>query len=262
MVESLMLIALGFLTATLFALIAVQLVWRRAVKVTARRLEGDMSAEEARQAVERLNAIEVVLQDKQHEIQTLTDRNATVEDTLAQASYDAQTLRDEIAALHEIHDAARAEAEHHARSVAALQSRIAELEAAASAEIARQSDVAAQLKSLGEKAARLVSEMNGVFGQAGNAAALEAAVNPAEPAAPEPAVPESGASAAPAQLTPFPIDEIDSDDDRRLAEIKASLSNFSEGVAPEEIDEETGKSLPNESFLAERIRALESGVAP
>ncbi len=38
MIESLMLIALGFFIATLFAIIAGRLVWRRAVKVTARRL--------------------------------------------------------------------------------------------------------------------------------------------------------------------------------------------------------------------------------
>jgi DNA repair exonuclease SbcCD ATPase subunit len=258
MVESLMLIALGFLTATLFALIAVQLVWRRAVKVTTRRLEGDISAEEARQAVERLAAIEIVLQDKQHEIDALTQRNTTVEETLAQASYDAQTLRDEIAALRESHDAARADAEHHAQNVAALQSRIADLEAAASAEIARQGDIASQLKNLGEKAARLVSEMSSVFGTAGNMQALEAAIAHPEPAAPEPVAP---APSAPVQLTPFPTEAADSDDDRRLAEIKASLSNFSEGVGPEEVDEDD-KPLPNESFLAERIRALESGVAP
>jgi hypothetical protein len=262
MVESLMLVALGFLIATLFALIAAQFVWRRAVKVTTRRLEGDTNAEEAKQAIERLASIEIQLQDKHLEVRALAGRNAEVEGALAVASQEAQSLRDEIAALHASYDAARADAELHARNVAALQSRIAELEAAAAAEIARQGDVAVQLKTLGEKAARLVHEMSGIFDQAGNTQSLEAAI--ARPA-PQPAA----AAPAPARLTPFPIDAEDGEDAQRLAEIKASLSSFSEGgEALPDLDEaadgDSGDDetpLPNERFLAERIRALEAGVA-
>ncbi len=258
MVESLMLIALGFLIATLFALIAIQFVWRRAVKVTTRRLEGEMNAEEAKQAVERLAGVEVQLQDKHHEVRALTERNTAVEEMLAYAAEETQSLRDEIAALHASHDTARADAELHAQNVAALQSRITDLEAAASAEITRQGGVAAQLKSLGEKAARLVEDMNGVFGAAVDTHALEAAVAPPAPAAPP--------VMAPAQLTPFSFEVNTSEDDQRLAEIKASLSNFSEGVDPDPSENETRdiekKPLPNERFLAERIRALEAGVAP
>lgn len=265
MVESLMLIALGFLTATLFALVAIQFVWRRAVKVTTNRLEGELNADEARHAVDRLANVQVQLQDKQHEVRALTERNTAVEETLAHASSELQALREEIAALHEGHAAALAEAERHALNVAALQTRIDELEAAASAEVARQNGVAAQLQSLGEKAARLVHEMHGIFGDAAGAHALEAALAHPQPAAPA----EQPTEHAPALLTPFPIEDDEnaggSEDDHRLAEIKASLSNFSEGMdheaVAEEEESESGKPLPTERFLAERIRALEAGVA-
>ena len=45
MIESLMLIALGFLIATLFALIGAQFVWRRAVTVTLRKMAPDDAAD-------------------------------------------------------------------------------------------------------------------------------------------------------------------------------------------------------------------------
>lgn len=54
MIESLMLMALGFFIATLLALATARLVWRRAVRVTERRLgvENDPEADEAARSAE------------------------------------------------------------------------------------------------------------------------------------------------------------------------------------------------------------------
>ncbi|MEQ9143935.1 MAG: hypothetical protein RLO08_06210 [Parvibaculaceae bacterium] len=75
MIESLMLIALGFLVATLFAIIAAQFVWRRAVKVTTRRLAGD--GDEAEKAAKTRDMDELLIRQEreraplQAELETL-----------------------------------------------------------------------------------------------------------------------------------------------------------------------------------------------
>lgn len=278
MVESLMLIALGFLTATLFAIVAIQLVWRRAVTVTTEKMRSELNFDEMQRTADRLADAEAALDDERREVADLTaharelsGRNAELESTLAAAGEEALTLREETADLHSHYQEARAEAgrraeelaalQHHAdalqSSVVALRDRVAELETAAMGEIERQSAIETRLKSLGEKATRLAAEMNAVFGEVADAADLRAAIAPAlhEPLA-----------AAPAMLAPYPVEDAD-DDMRELNAIKASLSNFSESIAAGAVaardeDVRDGEdALPNERFLAERIKALEAGVA-
>lgn len=280
MVESLMLIALGFLTATLLAIVAIQLVWRRAVTVTTEKMRGELNFDEMQRTAGRLADAEAALDDERREVADLTaqarelsGRNAELESTLAAAGEEALTLREEIADLHAHYEEARAEAQRHTDDLAALQrhadalqsnvatlkARIAELGNAAAAEIDRQAGVEARLRSLGEKATRLAAEMNEVFGEVADATELRAAVAPAlqEPRA-----------AAPAMLAPYPAEESD-EDLRELNAIKASLSNYSESIAAGAVaerdedarDGDGEDTLPNERFLAERIKALEAGVA-
>lgn len=264
MIESLMLIALGFLTATFLALIAVQLVWRRAVTVTTRKLAGDIDLIEAHQNVEKIAHLEAALQDKQSEFTSLSQQHAQLESALAKAVDEAHSLHSEIADLQVQHDAARSEAEIRQQNLVALQSRVDELETAARAEIDRRGLVETQLRSLSEKAARLVHDMNEATAQIADTRGLQSAF-----ATPAPAR-RMREPQAPVTLAPFPTDDEPHDGElRELAEIKASLSSFSERVHAGFSSGEAGRdekeadaTLPNERFLADRIRALEAGVAP
>ncbi|MDP2122777.1 MAG: hypothetical protein Q8J92_00210, partial [Parvibaculum sp.] len=65
MIESLMLMALGFFVATLFAMIAARLVWRRAVTVTERRF-GAENGEAARSA-----ELDALLTQQRREVEPL-----------------------------------------------------------------------------------------------------------------------------------------------------------------------------------------------
>jgi DNA repair exonuclease SbcCD ATPase subunit len=264
MIESLMLIALGFLTATLFALIAIQFVWRRAVTVTTRKLTGDFDLDQAQQNESRLATLEVALLDKQHELAAALQQRARLEDALAAAGGEAQALRGDIEDLHVQQDALQREAETHLQNLLAVQSRVDELETAARAEIDKRGLLEVQLKTLGEKAARLVQEMSDAAAQIADTSGLGAAIS-APVATPSPR--RASEAQAPVMLAPFPTEDAATGDDlRALAEIKASLSNFSANVQAEFTpDEDTGEKeetpLPNERFLADRIRALEAGVA-
>ncbi|HEY4343437.1 MAG TPA: hypothetical protein VGN05_03755 [Parvibaculum sp.] len=261
MVESLMLIALGFLTATLFGLIAVQLVWRRAVTVTTRKLTGDLDLEEVQRNTERLLSLETELDAKEQELAATAARRAQLEGALATASSEAQLLRHDIGALQMQHDATRNDAEAHLQNVHSLQMRVDELETAARAEIDNRSLIETQIRSLGEKAARLALEMNEAVSQIVDARGLEAALT----------APHAGTSATrhireaatiPLTLEPFPTEELPNDE---LAEIRASLTNFDGNaqaeLASDEPEDDGEKPLLNERFLADRIRALEAGVA-
>lgn len=276
MAESLMLIALGFLTATLFAIVAVQLAWRRAVTVTTEKMRGELNLDEVEQTAARLVEAEAALEDKRAEASELAARNAELEERLATASAEAQTMQSEIADLHGHYETAQGEARRQADELAALHShaaalqteigglrqRVAELETAATAEINRQLQVEAQLRQLGERATRLVSEMNEAFAHAAKATGLHSAMAASEASS------ATHPAEEPATLSPYPVEVEDGTDMRQLDAIKASLASFSESVKPdaasyEDADEQDEDApLPNESFLAERIRALEAGVAP
>lgn len=254
--ESLMLIALGFLSAILVALITMPLIWRRAVKVTTRRLGAE--AAQAEQAAETIAGLELLVRQKDEEIAALARNNMQLEETIAAATGDAAALHDEIAHLQAESEAARAEAESRGQHLEALRQRLASLESAFSAEMDRQEQVEAQLKALGGKAARLAHELNEAI------AALPARhqdirVSPSATQTPD--------AEMPVRLAPFPAGD---EDLHELHAIKSSLASFGEGAhargdSSEEDEEDTparnGAPLPNEKFLAERIRALEAGVA-
>lgn len=270
MVESLMLIALGFLTATLFAIIAIQLVRRRAVAVTTARVTQELQSadqrahEEAAAAAVRITALETKIAELASGNSAFADRNAELEHAAMTAAATADAQRREI----EEHRTAREAAEQGAnalrQNVAELQAqtdmlrqRIKDLEAAGNAELERQTQVEEQLKALGERAARLVYEMNEAFGHVATASGLQAAiVMPMPDAASEPVA----QAPAIAKLTPFPADEQGASLDE-LSAIKASLASTFETPAPTDFDDDDDSSLPGEMILAERIKALEAGVA-
>ena len=302
MIQSLMLIALGFLGATLLAIVAVQLAWRRAVAVTSEKMRSELNLDEVRQAADHLANVEAALEDRQRElaetraqIGDLSGHNLELETALAAATTEADNLRNDIAGLQAQHEAALDAAENEAQALsarhgeaiaaeqanaAALQSRIdvldtrivglrgriAELEAAAKSEIGRHGELETELQSLGEKAARLVVELTQAFGKVADAPALQAALATPTPVAGT----DAPGDDIRATLSPYPAEDAD-DNLGELEEIKASLTNFCEGVndefgtdnaeaAPAASDDEA--PLPSENFLAERIRALEEGVAP
>lgn len=271
MAESLMLIALGFLTATLFAIIAIQLVRRRAVAVTTARVTQELknaderAHEEVLASATRIAALEEKIAELASGNSAFADRNAQLEQAAIASAQEADALRSTIAELQMLHEAARSQAERQAQELSSLHAhadalgqRIVDLEQAASAEIDRQSQVEQQLKSLGEQAARLVHEMNQSFGQVAAAPGLQAAI-----AAPMPelaAAPQEATVEVPAaKLTPFPADELGAGFEE-LHAIKASLSSNFEPTAPTDFDDDDAHSLPGEMILAERIKALEAGV--
>ncbi|MDO8288594.1 MAG: hypothetical protein Q7T44_05190 [Parvibaculum sp.] len=259
MLQNLMLVGLGFLTATLFALIAMQLTWRSAVKKTTRRLTQDLNLDELKQSAERAAMLGVNLQDKQQEISALIAKNAQLEDALQNVHDNAQQLNDEIAELQVQHVAAQAEAETHLLSVTHLQSRVDELEANARQEVAKRGLVETQLRTLGEKATRLLADMSLVAAEIDTTQNLLAA-NVPEPVAAPSSVPASvPVAVAPVTLTPFRDDDdvLLSDDMPDFAEIKASLAAFGE-AGPAHPDDEPVSAT--EGYIADRIRALKDGV--
>ena len=255
MIESLMLIALGFLTATLFGLIAFQFVWRRAVTVTTRKLTGDLDLEEVRANTERLAALETELDTREQEMAALAQRRDQLEGALATASSEAQLLRHDISALQLRHDAAVSDAKTHLQNLHMLQSRVDELETAARAEIGNRGLMETQIRSLGEKAARLALEMNEAISQIADARGLEAVLaSPHVELASSHHAPEA---AAPITLTPFPSDE-----DKQTAPLTRFSDNVQAGHGSgENDDDDDDEALPNERILADRIRALEAGFA-
>ena len=247
MIESLMLIALGFLIATLFALIGAQFVWRRAVTVTLRKMDPDGAADT--DAAEDLQAeLDRLLQRHERELAPmqaeirnlraesarLAAANETLEIEKTQLSADSDALRDEgerlrsaLAALRERIDTAAAETAKRAASVAAASRELSGLEQALAAE-------ARHYKSAREELAALET-----------------------PAA------QAAESRVPQALEPYSPEEQD-EDARTLAEVKASLlaeiDGTPEGTARRDEDDED-EAPANGPSLAERIRALEAGVA-
>lgn len=260
MLESIMLIALGFLTATLFALIAIQLVWRRAVKVTTREFSDNLDLDDLKQQAERATTLDVRLQDKRSQVIALSDKNAQLEETLADTRREVETLSQDIVGLQASHAEARAEAETHLHNLTLLHARIDELEANARSDMEKRHHVETQLKSLGEKAQQLVADMKAVAADFGDAA-------------PEPQATTTKPE-TPMSLTPFPADEPSDNNSNGkgntelpdLAEIKASLSEmddakFSSDQHDNELEDTQAPPHASEGYLADRIRALKAGVS-
>ncbi len=178
MIESLMLFALGFLIATLFAIIASQFIWRRAVTVTTRNLAGTDPAGEKHDALRDMlndrNARLTELSSRLEELEAKeppfpgTDK---AEEELGQSKTEAAEKEAETglemerlcARLTELEaELARSQAERQAQDdhLAAMNRRIADFEAALSQDTHRKEQSQASLRHIGERAARLAYDLN------------------------------------------------------------------------------------------------------
>ena len=247
MIESLMLIALGFLIATLFALIGAQFVWRRAVTVTLRKMapdgEADTDAAEERQA-----ELDSLLRRHERELAPMQAEIRNLRAESARLAAENEALEMEKAQLSADSDALRAEGERLRSALAALRERI---DRAAAETAKRAASVAAASRELSGLEQALAAEARHYEAARGELAALEA------PAA------QAAESHVPQALEPYSPEEQD-EDARTLAEVKASLlaeiDGTPEGTARRDEDDEDEAPASGPS-LAERIRALEAGVA-
>ncbi|MFZ3035015.1 MAG: hypothetical protein WA138_13505 [Parvibaculum sp.] len=258
MLESIMLIALGFLTATLFALIAIQFVWRRAVKVTTRKLTSDIDLDELRGKADQADALDESLREKNTQVAALSARNTELEGNLSRARREIETLNQSIADLQAEHANLQTTAETRLQDLKALQSHVEDIDAALRVDFEKRGVIENQLKSIGAKTLQLLEEMNGAvkdFTDTKNIQALlDATPRPTEiPEKPE----------APAKLTPLvldPAEDTESADLVELEEIKASLDQGVTVAADTDDDDDEAPSATSETYIADRIRALEAGV--
>ncbi|GMV62498.1 MAG: hypothetical protein AMXMBFR74_16660 [Parvibaculum sp.] len=247
MIESLMLIALGFLIATLFALIGAQFVWRRAVTVTLRKMapdgEADTDAAEDRQA-----ELDSLLRRHERELAPMQADIRNLRAESARLAAENEALEMEKAQLSADSDALRAEGEGLRSTLAALRERI---DRAAAETAKRAASVAVASRELSGLEQALAAEARHYEAAREELAALEAPAAPAEE------------SYVPQALEPYSPEEQD-EDARTLAEVKASLlaeiDGTPEGTARRDEDDED-EAPANGPSLAERIRALEAGVA-
>lgn len=264
-----MLIALGFLVATLFAIIAAQFVWRRAVKVTERRLAGD--GDEAEKAAKTRDMDELLIRQERER---------------APLQAELETLRAEhreFAGANEELAGANAKLASENKGMAKEVSRLkAELSAL-------RGDIESAATERAERLAAVRRALDGLE------TAMTSEARHDEPAAR--AAPLEPSKGEPVQaLAPYPA-ERDLEDDaaadaRTLAEVKASLARLDamgldnpeafesedetppddepdEAPAPGERgnDRQTGAAPAGDTHigdkaLTDRIRALEAGVSP
>ncbi|NIJ40428.1 Skp family chaperone for outer membrane proteins [Parvibaculum indicum] len=178
MIESLMLFALGFLIATLFAIIASQFIWRRAVTVTTRNLAGiDPAGEEHDALRELLDDRNARLSELSTRLEKLEasevsapnadetdERQHRAEAEAADAAREAERLRTRLSEMET--ELARSRAERRQAQdgqLAALNRRIADFEAALTEDAHRQEQSRASLRSIGERAARLAYDLNNII---------------------------------------------------------------------------------------------------
>ena len=229
MIESLMLMALGFFIATLFAIIAARLVWRRAVKVTARRL--GMADEGETADVTHDAELDALLARQRREVEPLHNEIAALSEKSEALQADRDRLRDAV-------ETANAEISARDARLAALASALKSIGATLAEQTHRQDETRETLKNLSESAARL-----------------------AEDAAP--------AAAETQHAPQAPADDSGEADRQALAAIAASINRMDEENRQEIAENEpdtSGARLTAEAHLgdralAARIRALEAGVA-
>ncbi|PKQ09590.1 MAG: hypothetical protein CVT73_01855 [Alphaproteobacteria bacterium HGW-Alphaproteobacteria-12] len=236
MIESLMLIALGFLVATLFAIIAMQLVWRRAVTLTLRRLEnGESPAGGSDRSAEHDASLHSEIERLRDERDRLASANDEFGRENTRLSADAGALRDEIDTLRSQIDSAAAESADRSARLAAVRKELGNIETEMSEDAERHE---------------------------------AAALAPAQSAATSP---ENHGSAQ--SFEPGPANE-DRDDAHILAGVKAAFAE--QAAEPRPQTNETGEmetegdknararsqSHISDAALAARIRALEAGVSP
>lgn len=209
MVESLILVALGFLIASLFALVGLQFVWRRAVTQTTRRLGLDVKtysdAEAFTKAGRAIPDLEMALSQREQELSVLAERNANLAEAYDTALREAAPLRDDLAAAQDAHNAALIESQNlrneidslymrlsQAEALAAertgklqsLQQQMGEFESVIATEQNRQLEAGQQLKRLGDKAASINAELNEAIAT-GTASTWNQAAPALPPVAPE-----------------------------------------------------------------------------
>lgn len=242
MIESLMLIALGFFVATLFAAIAAQFVWRRAVTVTRRSLL-EMDAETAEEA--RVLELDDLMQRHRRETAPLEmeiNRLRNEKDALASSNDDL--ARENTALTNEI-NALRGETRGLGAEVEALRTFIGQNSALAAERIA-------VLK-------QEIYALEAVIGDRPEPGSTPVAA-PALPPEPEQAVARQDDDAQQVET------DTDADQaERTLAEVKASLARLDamtadDRTAPGPDDRLTEAHIGDKALLA-RIKALEAGVA-
>ena len=254
MLESIMLIALGFLTATLFALIAIQFVWRRAVKVTTRNLTSDLDLDELKDKADQAAALDESLQEKSAQVATLSTRNAELEGNLSRARQEIETLNQNVADLQAEHANLQTAAETRLQDLKALQSHVEDIDAALRVDFEKRGVIESQLKSIGTKTLQLLEEMNGAVKDFTDTKDIQTLLD----TTPRPTE-ISEKTETPARLTPLVLDateDTESSDLVELEEIKASLDQDADA------EDTGGEASPatSEAYIADRIRALEAGV--
>ncbi|MGK2740521.1 hypothetical protein ACSHT0_06465 [Tepidicaulis sp. LMO-SS28] len=266
MTEALMIFALGFLLATLLALVAAQFIWRRAVASTTKRLTEEGAVREPAPAPQPAahNGVETAaLQEEAH--------NAR-EEAAAQRAEAARLAR------------ALEEAQGQARRAEAALSENRNALAAREAEVTR---LEAKLRTIKDAAADTAREAASTLSRSQHLSALLADEPAPAPQAREslPAtsiaaiVPAAETGTAPAERAPETEGPRTPEE---LEDVRADLLSFSEdiraafGQAEEELDDEDAESdsalqrknlgeiRPSQTFadrsLEDRIRALQDGA--
>lgn len=242
MIESLMLVALGFFVATLFAAIAAQFVWRRAVTVTKRSLlEMDAaSTEEARAA----------------ELDALMQRHRKETAPLEQ---EIRHLRAERDALHSSNEELARDNASLANEINTLRNETSRLQAEVAALGSHADRAAADAAERMAAVKHEISALETVI--AGIAAPIPAAISPLASYIVE----EPGeAHAGEAGEAGIAMDSADAE--RTLSEVKASLARLDamtgdDRTAAEHADERLTEAHIGDKALLARIKALEAGVA-
>ena len=290
--ESLMLFALGFLIATLFAIIAGQFIWRRAVAVTSRNLSGGDGHVELQALLadrnsqlaelgERLERLEEQgapspipadhaekhqnLAEQLHQTEVEAERLRSEE---AETSREMESLRARLTDMEASLSRSEAERREQEEQISAMTRRIGEFEAELEEEAHRKEGTYATLRAIGERAARLAYDLNNLI----------------EEAAPR------TKSNAPAEERPKPVvhretEKAEATDEPRDEDIADSLEELTDRIhaaygAPETTSAPTNEADRNDAGKAEnkndndkapsgqatgsplddRIRALEAGL--
>jgi|GEM_PF-1373535 len=287
MTEALMIFALGFLLATLLALMAAQFIWRRAVASTTKRLTEEGAVREPAPAPSPLPAAHdgaetAALQEDARRAREEAAAQHAEATRLAHALEEAQAqTRTAEAALKENGDALAAREAQVARldaKLRAIREAAAETAREAASTLSRSQHLSALLADEPAPAPQLARET----GQA-PAAIIPAAITlePRETGnAPAKSATETGETRTPEDLAPEDLAPED------LANVRADLLSFSEdikaafgqtaGGAEEELDDEDAESdsalqrknpgeiRPSQTFadrsLEDRIRALQDGA--
>lgn len=239
MIESLMLIALGFFVATLFAAIAAQFVWRRAVTVTTRSLAdtGTGTAEEA-----RVRELDNLMQRHRRETAPLEAEIGRLRKEIDALSAANENLTRQNAAQADEIDALRTEAGRLGTQADALRDHIARNAAHAAGHIA----------AVKQEIAALEATIGGLPD------APDARPVAAAPEEPSQAAFGDEAGAGPA------VNEDEAA--RTIAEVKASLARLDamtedDRTAPPAAEDRLAEAHIGDKALLARIRALEAGVA-